>query len=90
MIVLETVKEWMRLDTDEYDALAQELLTSAISICSDVLRLDSPDDLTETPLVKIAILFCMAYLYEHREDADMDNLKKNLRALLEPDRKAAF
>ena len=90
MITLEQVKEWLKVDQDDFDELTGELLQSASSICSDVLRLDRVDDLEPTPLNRIAILFTMAYLFEHREDADLDGLKKNLRALLEPERKAAF
>lgn len=90
MITQETVKEWLHLDHDDFDALIDELLGSTLAICVDILRLDSADDLQVTPLIKLAILFAMAYLFEHREDADMDGLKKNMRALLEPDRKAVF
>lgn len=90
MISLELVKEWMKLDRDEYDSMAQELLESASSICADVLRLNSVEELEPSPVNKIAILYCMAYLFEHREDADHNQLKINLRALLESERKAAF
>ena len=90
MITLNLVKEWLNVDQDDYDELTDQLLESASSICADVLRLDRVDDLEPTPLNRIAILFTMAYLFEHREDADLDGLKKNLRALLEPERKAAF
>lgn len=90
MITLDRVKEWLKVDQDDYDELTEELLQSASSVCADVLRLDSADDLEPTPLNKIALLLTMAYLFEHREDADLNELKKNLRALLEPDRKAAF
>ena len=90
MITLDLVKEWLKVDQDDYDELTDQLLQSASSICADVLRLDRVDDLEPTPLNRIAILFTMAYLFEHREDADLDGLEKNLRALLEPERKAAF
>ena len=90
MITLNLVKEWLKLDQNDFDELTEQLLQSASSICADVLRLDHVDDLEPTPRNRIAILFTMAYLFEHREDADLDGLKKNLRALLEPERKAAF
>ena len=90
MITLDLVKEWLKVDQNDFDELIEELLQSASSICADVLRLDSAEELAPTPLNKTATLFTMAYLLEHREDADLDGLKKNLRALLEPERKAAF
>ncbi len=90
MITLEQVKEWLKADQDDYDELTDQLLQSASSICADVLRLDRVVDLEPKAVNRIAILFTMAFLFEHREDADLDGLKKNLRALLEPERKAAF
>lgn len=90
MITLDMVKEWLRLDHDDFDGLVEDLLDSAKRICADILRLENAEELEVTPLTKIAILYAMAYLFEHREDPDLNALKTNLRSLLESDRKAAF
>lgn len=90
MISIKLVKEWIKLDQEDDDPILVELLNSASAICADVLRLDTVEELEPTPLNKMALLYTMAYLAEHREDADHNYLKTNLRALLESDRKAAF
>ena len=38
----------------------------------------------------MAMLYATAYLYEHREEADHNDLLLSLRALLMGERKAAF
>ena len=42
------------------------------------------------PEIEIAVLYAIAYLYEHREEADHHALMSNLRSLLGGDRKEAF
>ena len=38
----------------------------------------------------MALMFCVAYTYEHREDCDYKSLNLTLRALLYADREARF
>ncbi len=35
MITLELVKEWLKVDQDDYDELTDQLLESASSICAE-------------------------------------------------------
>ena len=42
------------------------------------------------PINKVAALFAVAYLYEHRESADMDELTRMLRYILATEREVAF
>ena len=56
----------------------------------DVARVDSEEDLSKNPNGKIAVLYMIAYLYEHREEADYSELNLTLRALLFGMRKAEF
>ena len=42
------------------------------------------------PINKVAILFTVAYLFEHREEADMNELTKMLRYILSAEREVAF
>ena len=44
----------------------------------------------QVPINKVAVLFAVAYLYEHREDADMDELTRMLRYILATEREVAF
>ncbi len=94
LISLAEAKQYLRIDTQEEDALIGVLLSSARRLCVDVSRLtdalweagdsDSPDD-TLAPIrevMKVAILYALAYLYEHREKADHHALMLTLRSLL--------
>ena len=55
------------------------------------LRVEFDDDeLGEIPSSKIAVMYAVAYLYEHREDADHHQLTISLRSLLEGVRRSVF
>ena len=57
----------------------------------DVARVDSEEDyLTVFETGRIAVLYAVAYLYEHREEADHHALVLSLRDLLFGDRRPAF
>ena len=42
------------------------------------------------PINKVAAMFAVAYLYEHRESVDMDELTRMLRYILATEREVAF
>lgn len=48
----------------------------------DVARIADEDVFEETTGARIAVMYAVAYLYEHREDADHRALTVGLRALL--------
>lgn len=56
----------------------------------DILRTDDVNDLQDCPNGKIAVMFTVAYLYEHREEADHHAMDLTLRALLFGSRKEGF
>lgn len=94
LISLEEAKAYLRIDTVEEDGLIEGILSSAAAFCKDVARLSSEtwDSIdTENPeegleetqhLMRIAIMYTLGYLYEHREKADMHELALTLRSLL--------
>lgn len=97
LIKLDEAKEYLRVDTDADDALIGSLLLSAGRLCADVARLndeewaavdadDSGDDSAEVvslrASLRVAVYFTLAYLYEHREEADHHGLLLTLRFLL--------
>ena len=91
LLELDEVKGYLRVDTNEEDGLITGLSRSAEKLCMDVARIDDPDEfasLGET--AKTAALFAVAYLYEHREEADHHALTLTLRSLLFGVRKEAF
>ncbi|MFR5327132.1 MAG: head-tail connector protein [[Clostridium] innocuum] len=90
MIVgLDEMKEYLRVDFDEDDALIENFIETGQNLCADIARL-SVDELGEIPFSKIAVMYAVAYLYEHREDADHHQLTISLRSLLEGVRRSVF
>lgn len=90
MITLEEAKSYLRVDFDDEDEMINSLIQSSIKHSMDVASVDSEEDLSKNPNGKIAVLYMIAYLYEHREEADYSELNLTLRALLFGMRKAEF
>ncbi len=90
MIVnLDEMKGYLRVDFDDDDALIENFITTGQNLCADIARL-SVDELCAIPSSKIAVMYAVAYLYEHREDADHHQLTISLRSLLEGVRRSVF
>ena len=90
-VTLEEAKEYLRLDSADEDALVTGLLLQAESLCKDVARAETVEDFWGMgPPAKLAVLYGVTYLYEHREDADYHELLLMLRALLFGIRKEGF
>lgn len=85
MPTLEEVKLYLKVDTHEEDDLIEQLLQTSQQLCQDILRQAKESDSLQT-----AILYGVAYLYEHREDANHKELKETLYHLLLADRKDVF
>ena len=82
MIVdLDEMKQYLRVDFEDDDEFLINALFSAESLCADIARL-SVQELEKQNVAKIAIMYAVAYLYEHREDADHHALTISLRSLL--------
>ncbi|MCI6172534.1 MAG: head-tail connector protein [Selenomonas bovis] len=91
LVSLDDAREFLRMDGQEDDGVIASLLAAAEALCLDVLRLkgeEAPD--AAMPVLRTAILYAMAYLYEHREEADHARLLLTLRALLAGERKEEF
>ena len=90
MVTLEEMKNYLRVDDDDDDVLIGEMITAAERQCMDILRTDSEEDLKAAQNGKIAVMYTVAYLYEHREEADHHALVLTLRSLLFGSRKEVF
>ena len=94
LISLEEAKQYLRVDTEDEDAMIAILLSSAGRLCADVARLSDEkwaavdnDDKDATLVsvretMRVAILYALGYMFEHREDADHHELTLRLRSLL--------
>lgn len=90
IVSLNEMKQYLRVDFDEDDPIITALITGAEKLCADILRLDSPDVLAQAEGSKVAVMYAVAYFYEHREEADHHALTLTLRSLLFGSRKEAF
>lgn len=86
IVSLNEAKKYLRVDYPDEDSLIKKFIRTGETLTEDTLR----KELTETPLNKVAVLYVVAYLFEHREDADMNELTKSLRYILSTEREAAF
>ena len=90
IVTLEEMKQYLRVDYEDDDQLITDFITSAEQLCRDVLRMDEEDDFSNDEKVKTAVMYTVAYFYEHREEADHHDLILTLRSLLFGSRKEAF
>ena len=89
-VTVEEMKSYLRVDFEDDDSLIENFITAAKKQCMDILRTDYEADLDEAQNGKIAVMFTVAYLYEHREEADHHAMDLTLRALLFGSRKEGF
>ncbi len=90
IVTLTEAKEYLRVDNYVENTLIETLLKSAQSLCEDVARLETAEFEAAGDVAKIATLFTLGYLYEHREEADHHELTLRLRSLLAGIRKSLF
>ena len=90
IVTLEEMKQYLRVDYEDDDQLIASFITTAEQLCRDVLRADEEADLSDDGKVKTAVMYAVAYFYEHREEADHHDLILTLRFLLFGSRKETF
>lgn len=91
IVTLDEAKEYLRVDSGDEDSLLLSLLAAAQNICMDVARISEEADFSgDADHAKAAVLYTVAYLYEHREEADHRELLLTLRALLFGIRREGF
>jgi uncharacterized phage protein (predicted DNA packaging) len=89
MFSLDEAKKYLRVDSNDEDDLIQQELDAAESLVASVLRKDILSD-ESSPIVIVAVLYALAYLNEHREEADHHALTITLRNLLFGERDPKF
>ena len=82
VVTLEEMKNYLRVDFTDDDALLEGIIAQNQQKCIDVTRNTDLEEFEKQPVSKIAVMYAVAYLYEHREDADHRALTVGLRALL--------
>jgi uncharacterized phage protein (predicted DNA packaging) len=93
-ITLEETKVYLRVTSSDEDELIESLIAAATKQVQDITRQTDDEFMAneEKALIRIrvAILYTVAYLYEHREEADHHALNMTLRDLLFGTRKEGF
>lgn len=91
MVTVEEMKQYLRIDFSEDDGLLGILISSAEELCASIARIPVEEyTLHANDNAKTAVLYAVAYLYEHREEADHHQLTIDLRSLLFSVRKEGF
>ena len=91
MIVnLDDMKKYLRVDYQDDDGLIMYLIQGAEKLCLDILRASDVDQVEDTDGLRIAVMYSVAYLYEHREEADHHALTITLRSMLFGSRREVF
>ena len=84
LVTLEEAKTYLRVDSSDEDAVVGFLLTSAggADDTEDTASYTEEELSRIREVMKVAVLYALAYLYEHREEADHHGLTLTLRSLL--------
>lgn len=90
LVTLEEMKTYLRVDFDDDDSILAAFIESAQKLCMDVARIEDADIFATEANSRIAVMYAVAYLYEHREKANHHELTLTLRALLFGSRKEVF
>ena len=90
IISVEEMKQYLRIDFNDDDALIENLIISSERLCMDIARIKCRSVFRRKDTAKVAVMYAVAYQYEHREDADHHKLEMTLRSLLSGIRKVGF
>ncbi len=90
MVTLEEIKQYLRIDYEDDDVLLGDMINAAERLCMSVARIDDAKEFHKNPCARVAVMFVVAYLYEHREEAEHKDLTLSLRSLLMDIRREDF
>lgn len=89
-VTLKEAKNYLRVDSSDDDGFIQTLIQTAEQMVTDISRLSKDYLMEQGSVVQIAELYAIAYLYEHREEADHEELLLTLRSLMFGVRREVF
>lgn len=90
IVTVKEMKNYLRVDFEDDDRLLSDLIEQGQKICMDVARIEDVDVFEKQVGARLAVMYAVAYLYEHREEADHKTLTLGLRALLFGVRETGF
>ena len=89
-VTLEEAKGYLRVDSSDEDDLILRLMETSDSLILNVTRHTRAGLKRHEALIRTAELYAIAYLYEHREEADHKAMTETLKYLLFGLRKERF
>ena len=81
-VTVDEMKNYLRVDFEDDDALIGDLIRQGKQISMDVSRIADADEFEILQGTKIAVEYAAAYLYDDREEAYHHLVVINLRNLL--------
>lgn len=90
VVELEEAKQYLRVDSGDEDAFITGLIETGEQMCADMARMETVELEEHLSMTRISVLYAIGYLYEHREEADHEELVQTLRSLLFGVRKEVF
>ena len=82
VISLDEVKTYLRVDGDSEDALITSFICSAEEMCEGIIRYSLADLETVPEIIKQAIYYGVACLYEQREKVEAKEVLEVMKNLL--------
>ena len=82
IVSVEEMKKYLRVDFEDDDDLIETFIGLAQRKIQDILRCADMTEFESDTSVRVAVMFVVAFLYEHREEADHEELNLTLRAML--------
>ena len=90
MPTIQELKDYLGIDGGQSDAMLADFLNAARELIEGILRYQVALLNPTPPLVKEALKFTVAYLYSGREQANIQELERTLRIMLQSIRKKEF
>ena len=87
LVTVEEAKLYLKVDGDEDNALISSFISTSEELCENILRFSLSEFVTTPESVRQAALYCIANLYEKREDLNMKEVINVMIGLLGPYRK---
>jgi len=87
LVTLEEVKLYLKVDGDEDNALISSFINASEELCENILRFPLSELVTIPESIRQAALYCIANLYEKREDLNMKEVINVMIGLLSPYRR---
>ena len=80
LVTVDEAKLYLRIDNELEDTEVEQLLTTSEQLVQDIARTSEWEG--KEPIIRPALLYATAFLYEHREEVDFEELRRMLRSLL--------